>query len=182
MVQLTTACPAWHRSVYGDKHEWTRTYIAETIESLARHGVTKRSQVSEGIRALKKAGARWLPAPDEFAALCASQEVTALPSVEFAYKMAVEWQQTPTERRHPAVMAAVRLLDWHAFVTSTRDRSRLMFQQAWAQIKERAAAEGSDWMPDPCAAQAALPAPKVDMQLNRSKIAELRSVIKGGLR
>ena len=56
-----------------------------------------------------------------------------------------------------------------------------MFQQAWAQIKERAAAEGSSWMPDPCSAQAALPAPKVDMQLNRAKIAELRSVIKGEL-
>jgi len=36
------------------------------------------------------------------------------------------------------------------------------------------------WMPDPSAAQAALPAPKVDMQLNRAKIAELRSVISGG--
>ncbi|MEB4592332.1 replication protein P, partial [Candidatus Thiothrix sp. Deng01] len=70
--EILMACPKWGLTISGDammgaaKRVW--------LQALADNGITKKSMVARGIKALQDRGQEYLPSPAEFCQLCKEQK------------------------------------------------------------------------------------------------------------
>ena len=66
--EILMACPKWGLTISGDA--MMRAAKRVWLQAMADGGVTKKSMVSRGIKALQDRGQEYLPSPAEFCALC----------------------------------------------------------------------------------------------------------------
>lgn len=89
------------------------------------------------------------PNPMEFRDLCqGDSEDLGLPSEADAFRLALNWENLPARQKHPAVLAALRMLDSWQFRRMTDDQARKHWSSAWSRVVERVRAEGDGWLPD----------------------------------
>ena len=144
---LITICTGWKNAVIGDPRAWAMAYKRELLESLVRAGVRDEAAIRTGIARIKARKCDFLPNPEVFADLCSNADDLGIPDREDAYRMAVDWPQLSHADRHPAVLAALQMLDswqWRRLDDAT---ARRRWQDVWAKIVERVRAEGLGWLP-----------------------------------
>ena len=97
-------------------------------------------QVKSGFRRLVESDRHreFPPNPMTFRALCLpTSEELGLPANGAAFWQATHWSQLPPDKKHPAVLMAMRSMDQAAFRRMDSNQAEKTFMAAWSAVIER---------------------------------------------